>query len=208
MNEAIPTEVLAAVDTSAIIQLILRERTARDLGYWEQMRDCFHEDSRVRLSWIDASGPEFVERSKDMVARNVRATHRLGPILVTLAGTRAIATLAGIVDLPLRVNGIAVMLASHVRFLYRLERRANGWGICGLDAQFQRDEITPADPGDVLRIDPAALKPLRPSYRLLAYCIGAEGFPVRDDLPGDDRPDLVASLIAEAYAWAWLSPPR
>jgi hypothetical protein len=30
------------------------------------MRDCFHDDSMARISWIEAGGPEFVRRSKEM----------------------------------------------------------------------------------------------------------------------------------------------
>jgi len=89
MVEPVPKAVLEAADVSAVSQLILRERFSRDLGLWEQMRDCFHDDSVVRISWINASGPEFVRRSKEMAERNVLASHRLSPILVTLAGDRA-----------------------------------------------------------------------------------------------------------------------
>ncbi len=102
---SLPSAVLEAADVSAISQLVLRERLSRDLGLWEQMHDCYHDDSVVRLSWINASGPEFVRRSKDMAARNVKATHRLGPILVTIAGDRAIAQLVGIIDIPSKVEG-------------------------------------------------------------------------------------------------------
>src|SRR5262249_62310067 len=87
---SLPQAVCDAADVSAVTQLVLRERLSRDLGLWEQMRDCFHDDSVVRISWINASGPEFVRRSKEMAERNVRASHRLGPILVTLAGGPAI----------------------------------------------------------------------------------------------------------------------
>ncbi|HLA29082.1 MAG TPA: nuclear transport factor 2 family protein [Syntrophales bacterium] len=207
MTELVPRAVLDAADISEITQLILRERLSRDLGLWEQMRACFHEDSRVRLSWIDASGHEFVHRSQEMASRNVCASHRLGPILVTLSRDRAIATLAGIIDIPLNLQGIDVILSSHARFLYRTERRSGRWGIAGFDAIYQRDEINTTLPGQAVAIDPNAVKGLRPSYRLLAYCIGAEGFPVRDDLAGADRPDLVATLNAEIYGWAGLTPP-
>jgi SnoaL-like domain len=88
----------------------LRERVSRDLGLWEQMRDCFHDDSVVRISWINASGPEFVRRSKEMAERNVQASHRLGPIFVTLAGDRAIAQVVAIIDIPFKLEGIEVML--------------------------------------------------------------------------------------------------
>jgi hypothetical protein len=45
MTDSLPQAVLEAADVSAITQLILRERVSRDLGLWEQMRDCFHDDS-------------------------------------------------------------------------------------------------------------------------------------------------------------------
>ena len=91
MVDPLTQTVLEATDISAVSQLVLRERLSRDLGLWEQMRDCFHDDWVVRLSWIHASGPEFVRRSKEMAEQNVKASHRLGPILVTPAGDRAIA---------------------------------------------------------------------------------------------------------------------
>ena len=74
--------------------------------------DAFHDDSVVRISWIKASGPEFVRRSKEMAERNVNASHRLGPIYVTLAGDRAIAQLVVIIDIPFKLEGIEVMLSN------------------------------------------------------------------------------------------------
>jgi len=206
--DSLPQAVLEAADVSAVSQLILRERLSRDLGLWEQMRDCFHDDSVVRLSWINASGPEFVQRSKEMAARNVKASHRLGPILVTLAGDRAIAQLSAIIDIPSKVRGIAVIFSSYARFLFRAERRKDVWRLFGFDAIYQRDEITPVIPGQVVMIEPEELKNFRPSYRLLSFCLMYGGFPVRNDLAGVDRPDLVNAVTGEVYAWAGLIPPR
>src|SRR5262249_1660895 len=129
MVEPVPKAVLEAADVSAVSQLILRERFSRDLGLWEQMRDCFHDDSVVRISWINASGPEFVRRSKEMAERNVLA--RLSPILVTLAGDRAIAQLAVIIDVPFILKGTEVMLSIHTRLLLRAERRELVWRLSG-----------------------------------------------------------------------------
>jgi hypothetical protein len=197
-----------AAEVSAIQQLIVRERLSRDLGLWEQMRDCFHDDSVVRLSWIDASGPEFVRRSKEMAERNVKATHRLGPILVTIAGDRAIAQLGAIIDVPGKVRGIAVIFSSHARFLFRAERREGTWRISGFDAIYQRDELVPVIPGQVVTIEPSELKSFRPSYQLLSFCLMSGGYKPRMDLAGVDRPDLVEALTREIYGWAGLTPPR
>jgi SnoaL-like protein len=208
MVEPLAKAVLEAADVSAVSQLILRERFSRDLGLWEQMRDCFHDDSVVRISWINASGPEFVRRSKEMAERSVLASHRLGPIFVTLAGDRAIAQLAIIVDVPFVLKGTEVMLSSHTRLLLRAERRELVWRLSGFDAVYLRDEITPVIPGQPVAIDPDALKNFRLSYRYLSYCFASAGYPVPNDLAGVDRPDLVDTLVREIYGWAGLTPPR
>lgn len=207
MSEAITRAVLEAADVSAVTQLVLRERSGRDLARWAQMRDCYHGDSRVRLSWIDASGPEFVRRSQEMAARSVQASHRLGPIMVTLAGERAIAQLSAIIDIPLTLQGVPVLLSSHARFVFRAERRLGVWRIAAFDAIYQRDELDASVPGESIAIAPALLAGYRSAYPLLAYCLEQNGFPVRADLAGVDRPDLVEKLTGEIYAWAGLPPP-
>src|SRR5215510_2304361 len=146
---SLPQAVCDAADVSAVTQLVLRERLSRDLGLWEQMRDCFHDDSVVRISWINASGPEFVRRSKEMAERNVQASHRLGPILVTLAGERAIAQLTAIIDIPFLLRGTEIMMSSHTRMLFRAERREAVWRLSGFDAIYLRDEIVPVIPGQL-----------------------------------------------------------
>ena len=133
------------------------------------MRDCFHDDSVVRISWINASGPEFVRRSKEMVEQNVQASHRLGPIFVTLAGDRAIAQLAAIIDIPFTLNGTEVVTSCHHRLLLRAERRESALRLSGFDAVYLRDEIAPVIPGQTVAVDPEAVKAFRPSYRLLSY---------------------------------------
>ena len=202
------TAVREAADIVAVQQLVLRERLSRDLELWEQELDCFHDDSIVRLSWIEASGPEFVRRSKEMAERNVRATHRLGPILVTLAGDRAIAQLGAIIDIPSKVRGVAVIVSTHARFMFRAERRAGVWRLSAFDAIYQRDEIKPVIPGQVVQIEPNELKNFRSSYQLLSFCLMSGGYKPRMDVPGIDRPDLVDALTREIYGWAELTPPR
>src|SRR5215469_15015029 len=176
MTEPLSRAVLEAADISAVSQLVLRVFVSRDLGLWEQMRDCFHDDSMVWISWIKASGPEYVRRSKEMAERNVQASHRLGPIFVTLAGDRAIAQLAGIIDIPFTLKGIEVTMSSHARLLFRVERRDGVWRLFGFDAVYLRDEIAPVIPGQVVAVDPDALRTFRPSYRLLSYCLASSVF--------------------------------
>jgi hypothetical protein len=202
MDNDLPEAVLASADISAITQLILRERSSRDTADWNTMRDCFHPDSMVKLSWFDGSGPDFVEGSIDMANRGMFAKHRLAPILVDLAGDRAIASLTAIIDIPRVIDGVDLMLSSHGRFIYRAERRDDVWRIFSFDCIYMRDELTPAVPGQSISIDPAEVEGFRLSYRHLTWCLMKTGYEVDQDLPGDDRPETVQKLMRAIDDWA------
>lgn len=204
----LPQAVLESADVSAITQLILRERESRDLGLWERMRTCFWPDSLVRVSWFRGNGADFVTGSIDMFRRGVAAKHRLAPILVTLNANRAVATLSAIIDLPAKLKDVEGTLSTHSRFLYRVEKRGDRWGITGFDAVYVRDEFTPSVPGQNVSIEPKELDSLRPTYRLLAYYLKSQSYLIDLALAGDDRQDLVQALNHEVFTWAGLDVPK
>ncbi|MCP5143646.1 MAG: nuclear transport factor 2 family protein [Gammaproteobacteria bacterium] len=197
----------SAADITAVSQLILRERESRDMCYWNRMRDCFHPDSVVNISWFKGNGYDFVAGSRDMFERGTCAKHRLGPVLVTLNGKRAVATLSAIIDIPMALEGVDVILSAHCLMVYRAEQRDGIWRIFGFEAIYRRDEFTPAVIGNTPNIDPAALKPYRASYRNLCYSLALNGFTPSNDLPGEDRPELANALLQEVYGWAGLDVP-
>ena len=49
-------------DIAEVTQVVLRERRARDRGWWDQMRECIAPDAQIRLSWFRGSG-DFVAES-------------------------------------------------------------------------------------------------------------------------------------------------
>jgi hypothetical protein len=201
---SLPQAVLDAADISAISQLVLRERDARDLGKWDVMRDSFHADALIRISWYRGNPAGFISGSEDMARRGARATHRLSPIGVTLAGDRALAWLTGIIDIPTKVGAVEALLSSVARFLFRAERRDGIWRLAGMDTIYRHDTLTPMVPGQTIAIEPAALDGFRPSYRFLSWSLARQGYAIDGDLPGEDRPDLVAALTGELEAWAGL----
>ena len=202
----IPQAHFDAADISAVTQLVLSERECRDLGRWARMRECFHPDSIVRISWFNGSGPDFVERSIDMARRRVLATHRLGPVAVRLNGDRAVASLGATIDIPGTLDGVAVFLSSHSRFLYRAERRDGQWRLASFEAFYLRDELHPQLPGQAVPVTPEQVAGFRPSYRMLSLLLTREGYAVNHDLPGIDRRDSVESMCREVYGWAGLQP--
>jgi len=202
----IPKPVLDATDVSAITQLILLERESRDQQRWKTMRECFHDDALIRISWITGNADEFVNGSIDMARRGVLAKHRLGPVLVRLGGERAIATLGGAIDIPANVGGIDAQLSSFARFFYKAERREGRWKLSGFDATYVRDELVPIVPGQLLRVSPDDLARFRKSYQMLSYVLTNSGYRVNSDLPGDDRPETVRTLETELFSWAGVQP--
>ena len=136
-----------AIDITAISQLVVRERESRDLCMWNRMASCFFEDSYVDISWFQGNGKDFVKGSKDMYERGMRAKHRLGPVLVTLNGNKAVATLSGIIDIPEDIDGVEMTLSAHCLMLYKVEKRDGVWGLMSFGAIYRRDELIPLNPG-------------------------------------------------------------
>lgn len=202
----IPKHVLDAADITAISQLIMLERESRDQQRWKTMRECFHDDALIRVSWITGNADEFVNGSIDMAKRGMPAKHRLGPILVRLGTNRAVATLGGVIDIPVQLGGLDAHLSSYARFFYRAERRDGRWKLSGFDAAYVRDELVATIPGQTLSVTPADLAPFRRSYRMLCFVLSANGYQVNSNLPGDDRPETVRALETELFSWAGVEP--
>jgi hypothetical protein len=206
MDTALTRAVSLAADVSAVTQLILTERESRDLGRWEDLGACYLPDSHVEISWISGTGAQFVAGSIEMARRGVRARHRLGPVRVRVQGARALASLAGVIDIPAEIEGVEFCLSSHARFLYPVERRDGQWGLMGFYGIYVRDEIITRIPGQRLPLLTQDLAAFRPSYRMLSWLLTRQGgYAVNNDLPGVDRPEAAAALEQKLLAWAGIA---
>ncbi len=203
---ASPQSIALASHVSAITQLVLAERECRDMGRWDRMKSCFHADGQVRISWFQGNAHDFVEGSREMARRGVLAKHRLGPVSVRVQGTRAVATMAVIIDIPAEVRGVSLMLSSHARVFYRAEQRGGEWRLSSFEVFYMRDELAAQIPGEAVPVSAADVAGYRKSYRFLSFVLAQGGFPVRDDLAGEDRPETVEALCREIYGWAGLEP--
>lgn len=194
-------------DIVAITQLVVRERESRDCGYWNRMRDCFHPDSEINISWFRGNGHDFVAGSKDMAARGMLAKHRLGPVLVTLNGARALASLAAIIDIPETIDGKPFTLSAHCMMYYRVEKRAGVWRLSSFEVVYRRDEFIPAILGQTAVVPAQQLGNFRPSYRNLCYSLQLKGYTPNNELAGEDRPETVSALLNSLYSWLGLPVP-
>jgi hypothetical protein len=202
-----PMSLEEAVDITAITQLVLRERESRDLCFWNRMADCFHEDAWVDISWFQGNGKDFVIASRGMYERGMKAKHRLGPVLVSLNGDRAVATLSGIIDIPENIKGVDMTLSAHCLMLYKVEKRNGAWGLMSFGAIYRRDEFIPATPGQHVEIPAQELAGYRQSYRNLSYSLAQAGYEVNNNLPGEDKPETAAAIMEDAFSWAGLPVP-
>lgn len=196
-----------ANDIVEISQLVARERESRDLGFWNRMRACFHADSRINISWFQGTGRDFVSASQEMAARGMRAKHRLGPVLVSLNGDRAIATVSAIIDVPTVIDEKEFTLSAHCLMFYRVEKRGAEWGLCSFECIYRRDEFVPAIMGQTAALPLDVLAGFRPSYRNLSYSLHLKGYSVNSELPGEDRPETVRAILQQHFTWAGLPVP-
>jgi hypothetical protein len=188
-------------DISEITQLVLRERQGRDRGWWAQELACFAEDSRVRESWIDGSGRDFVQQSMGHPAP-LGSGHRMAAPVIQLRGNRAVVEVGGVIEVRTVVAGTLADHVAHIRMVYRVEKRDGGaWLVGSLDCIYQFDTLAPVHPGAQIDIDQEKIASYRESYRFLAYAQASAGRTPRDDLYGDDRPEELRGLYAELFEW-------
>ncbi len=188
-------------DSNEIAQVILKERQGRDRGWFEQEVGCFHDDSRVRITWFDGPGAEFVRMSSERFAEGVRPSHRLSPPVVHVSEHRAIAEVPAEISVVQDFSGVKAYIIAYTRLLYRLEKRDDVWKISQLDCIYERDTLVPVTYGSTIDLDPDILGRFRPSYMYLGYHLHDIGLTVREDLFGDDQPDAVAALYGGSFAW-------
>jgi hypothetical protein len=194
-------------DGFAAVQVVLREREARDRLWWDDMRDCFAEESTVSLTWYQGSGAGFVDGSIAMSRGRLTSRHRISPPVVRVAGDRAVISLPVAIENYPTIDGVDCVLSTYARHLYRLQKFGGDWKIVRLDAIYERSELFPNIPGDPVRIDPSELEGLRAPYRLLAWNLRRADYVVSQELPADDRPDQVAQMYSAAFAWAGIPHP-
>lgn len=195
------TEADAAV-TPALFAIVGQERLARDTHAWAAMERLYWPGARVRVTWFDGTAEEFIDSSRESVRPGrIGGFHEAVPVRAEVQGSRALVESRGQVLLRPQVAGVECDLTSWCRFVAGLERRGGEWRMSFFDNIYVKDRVDPVVPGASVEVDEQSLTAKRASYRWLAYTNEARGIPVPDDLPGDDRPDLVEAFWAEARAW-------
>lgn len=188
-------------DVSAVTQIVLRERQARDNGWWDRMLATYWPDSRVTVSWFQGSGPGFVYASRELSKGGVVGKHRLMPPIVDIRGDKAHVEVGSRNWSQSSFEGKTINLNANVRINYLLEKRSGEWRIHSMQAIYEHSELTPDIPGEELVIPPSELAQYRPSYAALSWALSRKGLTMSQDEVGIDRPEGVRAFYDAIEKW-------
>lgn len=148
----------------------------RDLGQWDQLRELFHPDGTIEITWFEGLGSDFVNGSMRMGASDLRTKHLIASPAITFneAGNKAILeTNAIIIAENVKLN---IGCECHNRFYDQAEKRDGKWKL------FHRQSIydigTFTFPLGAVAIDPAIVAKYPREYAALAYLLEQSGFPL------------------------------
>ena len=185
-----------------LFSIVRRERRARDTGDWDTLAGMYWPDSVVRVTWFEGSSEGFVASSRQSREQGrAGGIHPISPDWCAVNGDRALVESQGQIVIRPRLDGIPCDVTNWCRFFSRLERRGGEWRLRSFDSIYGKDRIDPVIPGTALHIDEEELAAGRVSYQFLTYLNNRSGRAVPQDLPGDDRPDLVEAFHADAREW-------
>jgi len=190
-------------ERSDISQLILRWGYYRDHGMWDELRETFHPDGEIQVTWYVGKFTGFVDASIDMARRGVSSTHVMKPSLIDVAGDRAIAiTPVSILGRATAGPGVELDMTSEAQFFDFVERRAGVWRISRRICIYQKDRIDSVRPSLKFYLM-SLLMPTRkfdPAYKHLGMVLAKAGYQIQ---PGQvvDNTDASRALYREARAW-------
>lgn len=149
----------------------------RDLKDWPQLRNLFHPDGTIEVTWFEGLASDFIDGSMRMGASDLRTKHVITSPMITFntQGNKAILeTNAIIIAENIKLN---IGCECHNRFYDRVEKRDGNWGI--IKRQSVYDMATFTFPFGYVAIDDTWAGKYPREYAALAYLLEISGFPVR-----------------------------
>jgi hypothetical protein len=170
----------------------------RDLGEWDQLRDLFHPDGTIEITWFEGLGSDFVDGSMRMGASDVRTKHMVGTPVVTFnpTATKAIVeTNAMIIGEHVKLN---LGCVGHNRFYDMAEKRDGVWKLFRRQSIYDMASFT--FPLGVVDIDQQTVAKYPREYAALAYLLEKSGFPVQRVFATRGS-ELEQQMKADAKRW-------
>ena len=149
----------------------------RDLGEWEQLRDLFHPDGTIEITWFEGLASDFVTGSMRMGKSDLRTKHLIAAPAITFSasGSKAILeTNAMIIAENVKLN---VGCECHNRFYDMAEKRDGVWRLVRRQSIYDMGTFT--FPLGLVEIVPAVVAKYPREYATLAYLLEKSGFPLQ-----------------------------
>ncbi|MDR0780522.1 MAG: nuclear transport factor 2 family protein [Pseudomonadales bacterium] len=190
------------LDKLTIRQLVDDWIIYSDGGFdWERFRAVWHDDGRMMATWTQGNADEFVAMRKMSFEKGATSIlHFHGAHTSDVSGDRATAQTKMMIMQRAPVEGVMCDVTCNGRFFDFFERRKGKWGFVHRQPIYEKDWITPCDPHNPPRLDPALLQSFPEGYRHLAYLQTRLGFNVKKDMPGLKGPQ-VEGLYAAGRQW-------
>jgi hypothetical protein len=147
----------------------------RDLGQWDQLRQLFHPDGVIEVSWFEGSACAFVDASMRMGASDLKTKHLIAAPVVDFNGDKAVAeTNAMIIAENTRLH---LGTVAHNRLYDLLEKHEGIWKIVKRQAIYDMGYLT--FPRGFVEIDVDTVRRYPREYASLGYLLEKSGFPVK-----------------------------
>lgn len=118
----------------------------RDQGRWDELRDLFHDEASIHVSWYSGGIDDFIERSRKMKGAS-GTRHLIGGSRVRISGDRAIADTDVTIIARTKVGGVEADVTSWLRFFDRFERRQDRiWRVLSRTGVYEKDRLDPLAP--------------------------------------------------------------
>jgi hypothetical protein len=172
----------------------------RDSGAWSELRATFHDDGRMKTTWLRGSADDFVDASRKGFEAGVTVHHFLGGTTTEIHEGRAIAQTKMSISQRLFLDEIEIDVTCFGRFYDFFEKRHGAWKIVLREPIYEKDRIDPVHPGEIPRIDSAVLAGFPYGCRHLLYCQSVSGMNIHTDVPGL-RGEAIEALYVSGRDW-------
>lgn len=170
----------------------------RDLGEWDQLRELFHPDGTIEITWFEGLGSDFVNGSMRMGASDLRTKHLIASPAVTFnkGGNKALLeTNAMIIAENVKLN---IGCECHNRFYDLAEKRDGVWKLFHRQSVYDMGTFTfPLGP---VEIDRSITAKYPREYAALAYLLEQSGFPL-GRVFATRGSELESKMKAEGQRW-------
>ncbi|MFU0889376.1 nuclear transport factor 2 family protein [Kluyvera sichuanensis] len=170
----------------------------RDLGEWAQLRDLFHPDGTIEITWFEGLASDFVDGSMRMGASDLRTKHliTLPRITFNADGNKAtLETNAVIIAENVKLN---IGCECHNRFFDLAEKRDGVWKLFHRQSIYDMGTFT--FPQGWVEIAQSDVARYPREYAPLAYLLEKSGFPL-GRVFATRGSELEAKMKAEGQRW-------